>query len=106
MKRTVIVARMLPGSAAEVAKIFAESDRTSLPRDLGVSERTLYSLGDLYVHLVDFDRDAAQAMAEAQGHPGFHDISERLRPHISPYLPTWRSPRDAIADSFYQWRAR
>jgi cyclase len=105
MNRTVIVAKIRPASLAEVARIFAESDATSLPRDLGVRERSLLSLGDLYVHLIDFDGDAGQAMGELHRHEGFRDINDRLRPHISPYLPTWQSPRDAIAERFYHWRA-
>ncbi|RBI97481.1 hypothetical protein DRA43_28415, partial [Micromonospora provocatoris] len=36
-------------------------------------------------------RDGAQgAVEDNRGHPEFVRISERLRPYISPYLPTWR----------------
>ena len=103
--RSLIVARIRPGAEPEVARIFAESDATSLPHDLGVRQRSLYALRDLYVHFVEFDNDVDVVMSRAQGHPGFADISERLRPYISPYDPqTWRSPKDAAAVQFYSWR--
>ena len=103
--RSLIVARIRPGAEPEVARIFVESDATSLPHDLGVRQRSLYSLRDLYVHLVEFDNDVDVVMSRAQVHPGFADISERLRPYISPYDPqTWRSPKDAAAVQFYSWR--
>jgi len=96
----------MPGAEPEVARIFAESDRTSLPGDIGVRERGLYTLRDLYVHVVDFDGEAQSAMAAANAHDGFHEVSDRLRPYVLPYDPeTWRSPRDAMAHRFYHWRA-
>jgi cyclase len=102
--RSIIVARIRHGAEPDVARIFAESDATSLPHDLGVRERSLYTLRDLYVHLVEFDESVDSAMTRAQQHPGFADISARLRPYISPYDPeTWRSPRDAAARQFYSW---
>jgi len=106
MSRAIIVARLKPGAEAEVARLFAESDRTSLPADLGVRERSLYLFQDLYMHVIDFHGDAEAALAGGRDHPGFHDISARLRPYISPYDPaTWRSPRDAMARCFYAWQA-
>lgn len=103
--RTVIVAKIQPGVEDQVAGIFADSDRTSLPREIGVRERSLFSLNDLYVHIIDFDRDVGEAMAIAQRQAGFADISQRLSPFISPYSPTWRSPADAMASRFYHWHA-
>ena len=102
--RNVIVAKIVPGAEAEVARVFGESDSTDLPYALGVTERSLYSLGDLYVHIVEFDRSATEAMAVAARQPGFRDISAQLQPYISPYLSTWRSPADASAKQFYSWR--
>jgi cyclase len=105
-KRSVIVARIHPGAEPQVARIFAESDATSLPRDLGVTERSLYTLQDLYVHMVEFEQDVDSVMPIAASHPGFAQISQQLAPYISPYDPqTWRSPRDAAARRFYTWRS-
>ncbi|GAB3603178.1 TcmI family type II polyketide cyclase [Kineococcus gypseus] len=102
--RNIIVAKIAPGAEAEVARIFGESDATDLPHALGVTERSLYSLGDLYVHLVEFDRSAAEVMEIAARQPGFGEISRKLDPFISPYLSTWRGPQDASAKRFYTWR--
>jgi cyclase len=101
MHRSLIVAKITPGAEEEVARIFAESDATSLPRIAGVSHRSLYSLGDLYVHLVETLADGRQALADARGQEEFARISDRLGRHIQPYLPTWRTPMDAVARCFY-----
>jgi cyclase len=104
MNRALVVAKINPHSCAEVARIFNESDQSDLPRDIGVMERSLYALEDLYLHIIDFKRDPAEALRIAQEHPDFRKISDRLRPYISPYNPaTWRSPQDAIAKLFYHW---
>lgn len=106
MNRALIVARIAPDAQSEVARIFGESDAGGLPAELGVLERSLYVLDDVYVHAVTFDRDVDEAMTRARGHRGFAEISDLLRPHISPYDPErWRSPRDAMAKRFYHWQA-
>jgi cyclase len=105
MHRSLIVAKITPGAEEEVARIFAESDATSLPRIAGVSHRSLYSLGDLYVHLIETAADGRQALADARGQEEFERISDRLGRHIQPYLPTWRTPMDAVARCFYTFEA-
>lgn len=104
MDRTLIVAKIVPGSEDEVAKIFAASDRTGLPQVVGVTHRSLYSLGDVYVHLVETQDPGPESITRGQGHPEFRRISEQLRRFISPYSPTWRSPADAVAAPFYTWQ--
>ncbi|MFE9019453.1 TcmI family type II polyketide cyclase [Streptomyces sp. NPDC007808] len=103
--RILIVARMAPEKAEEVASIFAASDRTSLPADLGVTRRELFHYhDDLYFHLVEFDGDADRAMAAARVREDFQQLCADLDPLIAPYDPeTWRSPADAGATSFYRW---
>lgn len=104
VKRGVIVARIKPGSEEEVARIFAESDATELPRLTGVRHRSLYVLDDVYIHLVETDDELATAVEGVRDHTLFKDISQKLEPHIQPYNPeTWRSPRDAQAHEFYSW---
>lgn len=104
VKRAVIVAKIKPDAEAEVAKIFAESDATELPRLGGVRHRSLFVLGDVYVHLIEMDDDAEQSIASIRDHPLFREISRRLEPYIQPYNPeTWRSPKDAMAREFYAW---
>ncbi|MEU4335737.1 TcmI family type II polyketide cyclase [Micromonospora lupini] len=105
MARSLIVAKVVPTAEEQVADIFAESDATELPRLVGVRHRSLYRLHDLYVHLLDTEHPAQEAVEAARGHPEFVRVSERLRPYVSPYLPTWRSPRDAMAHCFYRFDA-
>jgi hypothetical protein len=97
---------MRPGDEAEIKRIFAESDSGPLPADLGVRERSLYSLGDLYLHVVEFAGEADSSMAVARDHPAVREISRKLSSFVSPYDPrTWRSPADATARQFYRWQA-
>ncbi|WP_018548400.1 TcmI family type II polyketide cyclase [Streptomyces sp. LaPpAH-108] len=104
MHQGLIVARMAPGSAQDIAKIFAESDRGELPHLVGVRRRSLFQFGDVYMHLVESDTDPAPAIAKVAGHPEFRGISERLSAYVSAYDPeTWRSPKDAMAQRFYVW---
>ncbi|GAA2718206.1 TcmI family type II polyketide cyclase [Micromonospora olivasterospora] len=105
MDRSLIVAKVVPTAEDRVAEIFAESDATELPRLVGVRHRSLYRLHDLYVHLLETERPADGAVEGVRGHPEFLRVSDRLRPYISPYLPTWQSPRDAMARCFYRWDA-
>jgi cyclase len=102
--RGVIVGRIKPGSEAEVARIFAESDATELPDLVGVISRGLYVLGDLYIHVIETAAPFGESVQRVQGHPLFENVRERLDPHIEPYDPdTWRSPKDAFARQFYAW---
>ena len=106
MQRTLIIARITPGSQHHVADIFARSDASSMPHEIGVSQRALYAFRGLYAHVIDFDRDPAEAMSVAQSLPAFRAISDDLRGHITAYDPTtWTSPRDAMAECFYSWSA-
>lgn len=101
MNRTLIVARMLPGSQDKVAQIWAESDRTELPRIAGVEHRSLWTLGDVYIQLLDTARPGQETIEGIKNHSEFRRISDRLSEYISPYLSTWRSPKDAQAQCFY-----
>ncbi|NEY31869.1 TcmI family type II polyketide cyclase [Streptomyces sp. PRKS01-65] len=104
MHHTLIVARMAPGSAQDIAKVFAESDRGELPHLIGVSGRSLFQFGDVYLHLIESEQDPGPAIAEMAGHPEFKNISDRLSAYVTAYDPaTWRSPKDAMANCFYRW---
>ncbi|KXK58071.1 polyketide synthase [Micromonospora rosaria] len=105
MDRSLIIAKVVPTAEQQVAEIFADSDATELPRLVGVRHRSLYRLGDLYVHLLETESPAGDSVEAVREHPEFTRVSDRLRPYISPYLPTWRSPRDAMAHRFYHWDA-
>ncbi|MFI9639931.1 TcmI family type II polyketide cyclase [Micromonospora sp. NPDC051925] len=105
--RTVIVARIKPGAEPTVAQIFAESDAGPLPARMGVTGRWLYSIDDVYLHVLERTGEAFEG-AVRQGHdqPAFAKIMDDLSPYISAYDPdTWGSPVDAVAQEFYRWRA-
>ncbi|WP_405982322.1 TcmI family type II polyketide cyclase [Streptomyces sp. NBC_00158] len=104
MHQALIVARMAPGSAPDIAGLFAASDAGELPHLVGVSRRSLFQFGDVYMHLIEADRDPGPAIAQVVRHPEFVDLSERLSAFVSPHDPqTWRSPKDAMAQRFYVW---
>ncbi|QHC66688.1 TcmI family type II polyketide cyclase [Rathayibacter sp. VKM Ac-2759] len=105
---TVIVQRMKPDSEADIARVFAESDAGPLPVATGVAGRWLFSIEDVFVHLLE--QDSAQAAAVRQNHeslrPAFARVMTDLKPYVSPYRPEgWQTPRDSVAASFYRWEA-
>ncbi|GAA3780271.1 TcmI family type II polyketide cyclase [Streptomyces phyllanthi] len=104
MHQALIVARMAPGAAQDIAKVFEASDRGELPHLVGVTRRSLFQFGDVYLHLIESEQDPGPAIAKVAGHPEFQDISERLSAYVSAYDPdTWRGPKDAMAHCFYRW---
>ncbi|MFI9561077.1 TcmI family type II polyketide cyclase [Nonomuraea endophytica] len=106
MERILVVARMRPSAEAEVARLFAESDQTELPRLGGAVSRSLFSFHDLYFQFMEVRENAQHTMSQIRRHPEFRRLSERLTEFIEPYDPkTWRSPRDAMAREFYRWEA-
>ena len=107
MRSTLIVARMNPGSAASVARLFANFDRHELPDLMGTRRRQLFHYRGLYFHLQDFDDEHGdEVIEEAKTHPEFVRISADLREFITAYDPaTWRTPKDAMATPFYHWTA-
>ncbi|WP_328873889.1 TcmI family type II polyketide cyclase [Streptomyces sp. NBC_00287] len=104
MHHALIVARMAPQSAKDIAGVFADSDRGELPHLVGVTQRSLFQFGDVYMHFIESEQDPGPAIAKVTGHPEFVDISKRLEAFVSPYDPqTWQSPKDAMARCFYHW---
>ncbi|MET8426893.1 TcmI family type II polyketide cyclase [Nocardia sp. NPDC004860] len=108
MFSTLIVARMEPALAGDVAGLFGEFDTTEMPHLMGTRRRQLFHYHGLYFHLQDFDSDNGGARIEdAKADPRFVKISEDLEPFIDAYDPqTWRSPADAMARRFYTWSAQ
>ncbi|GGT14500.1 TcmI family type II polyketide cyclase [Streptomyces purpureus] len=105
MHHALIVARMAPESAPDIAELFATSDAGELPHLVGVTRRSLFQFGDVYLHLIESDRPPGPEIARHKDHPDFKDISARLSAFVSPYDPaTWREPKDAMAREFYRWQ--
>ncbi|MFJ7199247.1 MULTISPECIES: TcmI family type II polyketide cyclase [unclassified Streptomyces] len=104
MHHALIVARMAPGSAPDIADLFAASDSGELPHLVGVTRRKLFQFGDVYLHLIESENPPGPEIAKVTAHPEFKDISEKLTAYVSAYDPqTWRSPKDAMAHEFYRW---
>ncbi|MFD7026959.1 TcmI family type II polyketide cyclase [Streptomyces sp. NPDC059917] len=104
MHQALIVARMAPGSAPDIADLFAASDAGELPHLVGVKRRSLFQFGEVYLHLIESDTPPGPAIAEVTGHPEFRSLSDSLTRYISPHDPeTWRGPKDAMAQRFYRW---
>lgn len=101
--------KMAAADAPEVAEIFAEHDRTSLPREIGAVRRTLFHFNGLYFHLVEapdeLEGDFMDRIYESRLHPLFADASRRLKPLLTPTTPDWQSPHDSRATEFYCWDA-
>lgn len=107
MHSTLIVARMEPSSATEVARLFGEFDGTEMPNLMGTRRRQLFFYHGLYFHLQDFSADnGGSRIEEARTDSRFVQISADLKPFIEAYDPvTWKSPSDAMATRFYHWEA-
>lgn len=108
MYSTLIVARMRPEAAGDVADLFAAFDRTDMPERMGTLRRELFSYHGLYFHLQNFESEQGGDRIEAaKTEQPFVDISNDLKAHVAAYDPdTWRSPADAMAERFYRWSAR
>ncbi|HEY0808175.1 MAG TPA: TcmI family type II polyketide cyclase [Pseudonocardiaceae bacterium] len=107
MHSTLIVARMRPDAAANVARIFGDFDDTEMPGMMGTLRRQLFHYRGLYFHLQDFDTDdGGTAIEAAKSEPLFVRISDDLKAYVGAYDPvTWRSPADAMATRFYDWNS-
>ena len=106
MEKTLIVARMRPGSEQDIARVFAASDASELPRRIGVQSRTLFRFHDLYMHLIEAEQPLSAAVDSRREDPLFREVSENLSPFVSAYDPdTWRAPSDAMAQAFYRWQS-
>jgi len=104
MHHALIVARMAPGSAPDIAELFAASDSGELPHLVAVNRRKLFQFGDVYLHLIESEQPPGPEIAKVTQHPEFKDISDKLTAYVSAYDPkTWRSPKDAMAHEFYTW---
>ncbi|MER5641669.1 TcmI family type II polyketide cyclase [Kitasatospora sp. NPDC002227] len=104
MHRALIVARMNPGAAPDIAKVFETSDQGELPHLIGVTGRSLFQFGDLYLHLIEAERQPGPEVAKYTKHPEFREVSQQLTAFVQAYDPaTWREPKDAMAHEFYRW---
>jgi cyclase len=106
MFRALMVRRMDPDAAGEVAAIFADHDRSPLPTMLGLTGRTLFKYGDdLYFHLIEAEQDVLPRLAAHRDHELFRTIDTQLARILRPYSPDAPSLLESRAQAFYQWSA-
>ena len=107
MLSTLIIGRMEPHAAENVAQLFDAFDQTGMPHRMGTRRRELFNYRDLYIHLQDFEQETGgKNILDARSDPLFIEISAELKAHLSAYDPAnWRSPADAMATRFYHWEA-
>ncbi|MFM9607299.1 TcmI family type II polyketide cyclase [Streptomyces niveiscabiei] len=104
MHTTLIVARHVPGSEKEIARLFTESDGTGLPEEIGVHTRKLFTFHDIYIHLVESQAPVGRAIDAAHANPLFQQISTALDAYIRPFEERWGDAERASAKQFYEWR--
>jgi cyclase len=100
--RSVIVCRIVPGSEGKVADVFGHYDKTTRPQDFGVIGRTLLSLDDLYIHVIERNVDP-KTLERPRGLPAFQQIAEAIATYVTPYPKNWKAPSDSVAKEFYSW---
>ena len=89
---------------AEVSRLFAESDATDIPRDMGTLRRQIYLWRGIYLHIQDFaEPDAIKVISAVwtEGDPRFLQLVNDLTQLIPPYDPEGNS----LATRFYHWAA-
>lgn len=100
----LIVAKMKPGAEDAIAKAFGDSDKTELPVLGRVRHRSIFVMGDLYLHLIETDGEFEECVAAIRDHPLFKEVSAAMAPNVEAYDPaTWKSPRDSFAREIYAY---
>ncbi|WP_112271887.1 TcmI family type II polyketide cyclase [Lentzea terrae] len=109
MHHVVFVDRMDPGHATDVARVWAEHDRTGLPARIGVTGRKLFHFNGLYLHLVESDAhqgdDLAGRILAAGRDPDYVEVRDHLAGLLRPYSPDTSGLLSTRATEFYHWTA-
>jgi hypothetical protein len=88
----------------EVSRLFAESDATDIPHNMGTLRRQIYLWRGIYLHIQDFaDADSIKVISAVweEGDPRFLKLVDDLTEVIPPYDPEGTS----LATRFYHWAA-
>ncbi|MEU0135843.1 TcmI family type II polyketide cyclase [Streptomyces sp. NPDC006296] len=100
----VIVNTQRQEHVPEVSRLFAESDATDIPRNMGTLRRQIYLWRGIYLHVQDFaEPDAIKVISAVwtEGDPRFLQLVDDLTQVIPPYDPEGNS----LATRFYHWAA-
>lgn len=99
----MIIGRLRPGAKKEeIIDAFQRSDTTELPHMIGVSRRSVFLLGDIYVHLVEAEMPISDVLNAMKDHPLFIDVKQELDGCIAPLAPELYP---GIATEIYSWRS-
>ncbi|MBI3898411.1 MAG: TcmI family type II polyketide cyclase [Gammaproteobacteria bacterium] len=94
--------RYIPGSRAQISKAFAESDSTDLPWLVGVKRRSIWALGDVYVHYVEAERPMKDIIEHFRTHPLYMDVKAKVDRCVEPLADHLRP---GLAKEIYRWEA-
>ena len=100
----VIVNTQRQEHVPEVSRLFAESDATDIPRNMGTLHRQILLWRGIYLHIQDFaEPDAIKVISAVwtEGDPRFLQLVDDLTQLIPPYDPEGNS----LATRFYHWAA-
>lgn len=103
MARGMIIGRLRPGAQKqEIIAAFQESDATELPQLIGIQTRSVFILGDIYVHLIESETPLEVVLTDMKDHALFVDIKQRLDRCVEPLSPDLYP---GIAEEIYFWSA-
>jgi cyclase len=103
MYNGVIIGRLRPNvQKEEIIKAFQLSDNTELPHLIGVSRRSVFLLGDIYVHLIEAEMPLTDVLHVMKDHPLFIDVKQDLDRCVAPVTPELYP---GIAHEIYSWSA-
>jgi polyketide synthesis cyclase len=100
----VIVNTQREADSPEVSRLFAESDATELPHNMGTLRRQIYLYRGVYLHVQDFTEADSKAVISAtweEADPRFLQLVDDLVQIIPPYDPAGGS----LAERVYHWSA-
>lgn len=104
--QALMVRRIQAEDVAAVADVFAEHDRTGLPGEIGITERSLFEYRGLYFHLVQAVDDFRARLHSPRNAPIIQAVDARLKPYLLPFEEGLPSMSDSQATRFYHWSAR
>ena len=103
MARGMIIGRLRAGAQKQaIIDAFQESDATELPWLVGAQTRSVFILGDIYVHLIESEMPLEVVLSDMKDHPLFVDIKRRLDRYVEP-LSADLYP--GVAEEIYFWSA-
>lgn len=103
MVRSMIIGRLRPGVVKEqIIHAFQISDATELPHMIGVHCRSVFILGDIYVHLIEAEVPVEAVLTTMKDNFLFKSVKQDLDQFIESLAPELYP---GIAEEIYSWSA-